>query len=467
MKNVFTYSGIIIILLATLLPSADRVAAEGVNEITNQIDELKEEKNNIESNYNSINDKKSDTDKQLQENLVQQQKVTEEIQKISNELADTQAKLQEKQQEIDETTAEITTTNDEITQLMTEIANLEERIAKREELLKNRLRNLQQTGGDISYFQVLMGSKSFGDFLNRVTAVTKIMDQDKSIIETNNQEKADLETKQNSLEVKQAELEETKLALENQQSELVTIKSSLDTQVANRQQLMSQLEEKEHQLEEYNVTLEMEQEVLANEKVALEKAIQQAQNKKKQEEERLAAEKAERERLAQLAAEKNQDNQSDESSVPTTPTTPSTPSTPPSSGGLFGWPAGATYVSSEYGNRWGDFHKGMDIAAGGTVPIYAAEDGVVSMARHYNRSSGWWSFGNFVMITHYINGQQYTTVYAHMRSLNVSYGQTVTRGQQIGVMGNTGNSTGQHLHFEIHKGGYGSSNTVNPRSYLY
>ncbi len=114
------------------------------------------------------------------------------------------------------------------------------------------------------------------------------------------------------------------------------------------------------------------------------------------------------------------------------------------------------------GERWNKQHAGIDIAASGTVPIVAAADGVVS--RSYFSSS----YGNVIFVTHSIGGQQWTTVYAHLNSRQVSEGAVVAKGQQIGIMGNTGHSFGQHLHFELHKGAwnYSKSNAVNPLDYI-
>ncbi|MGL4820246.1 MAG: M23 family metallopeptidase, partial [Bacilli bacterium] len=135
---------------------------------------------------------------------------------------------------------------------------------------------------------------------------------------------------------------------------------------------------------------------------------------------------------------------------------------PPPSSGLFQRPAVGP-VTSEFGARWGTTHYGIDIGKRGPdVPIVAAADGVV--IRSYYSSS----YGNAVFINHYIDGRTYTTVYAHMESRAVSEGQTVSRGQFIGYMGNTGQSYGAHLHFEIHEGQWNGSksNAVNPRKYI-
>ena len=89
-------------------------------------------------------------------------------------------------------------------------------------------------------------------------------------------------------------------------------------------------------------------------------------------------------------------------------------------------------------------HRGLDIALSEGTPIYATHDGEVTTAAY---DSG---YGNYIVIT---NSEGYTTKYAHLSSISVSQGQTVTRGTQIGAAGSTGNSTGSHLHLEMLKDG--------------
>lgn len=109
----------------------------------------------------------------------------------------------------------------------------------------------------------------------------------------------------------------------------------------------------------------------------------------------------------------------------------------------FGWPAGETYLS---GNDYFPGHYAIDIAAVEGAPIYAASSGLVTKA-----ASGWNSgYGNYVVIDH-CNG--YTTLYAHLSVINVSVGTVVGRGAVIGASGNTGNSFGAHLHFEVRLNG--------------
>ncbi len=135
--------------------------------------------------------------------------------------------------------------------------------------------------------------------------------------------------------------------------------------------------------------------------------------------------------------------------------------------GLFIRPVEGGKISSHYGFRSGSFHHGIDIAEKGTVPIKAAASGTVRVSTfgspgNYNR------YGNVIVIRHNIGGKTYETLYAHMSSRSVSVGTTVQQGQTIGYMGNTGESYGQHLHFEIHVGtwnGY-KSNSTDPYPFI-
>ena len=125
-------------------------------------------------------------------------------------------------------------------------------------------------------------------------------------------------------------------------------------------------------------------------------------------------------------------------------------------------------ISSEYGWRKNPvtgvnkLHAGTDFAAPGGTPIYAAASGYVQVA-------GWSSggYGNYVIIYHgkMSDGNQYSTLYGHMRSVATSAGKYVKQGEIIGYVGSTGNSTGNHLHLEVWKGG-SKANAVNPRSYI-
>lgn len=119
--------------------------------------------------------------------------------------------------------------------------------------------------------------------------------------------------------------------------------------------------------------------------------------------------------------------------------------------GTLDWPVNGGYISSSFGERWGSFHSGIDIAGTSNRVIKAADNGIVVQA-------GWnGGYGYSVTIDH---GNGIRTLYAHMSSISVSNGSAIAQGQQVGVMGNTGNSYGVHLHFEVFVNGV-NKNPIN------
>lgn len=122
--------------------------------------------------------------------------------------------------------------------------------------------------------------------------------------------------------------------------------------------------------------------------------------------------------------------------------------------GNLAWPTVGGYISSKQGYRWGKNHKGIDIARPSDRTIKAADNGKVVSAGYDG------GYGNKIVIDHQ-NGLR--TVYAHLASISVSVGQTVSQGSAIGIMGTTGDSTGIHLHFEVYKNGA----LQNPLNYVH
>jgi murein DD-endopeptidase MepM/ murein hydrolase activator NlpD len=122
--------------------------------------------------------------------------------------------------------------------------------------------------------------------------------------------------------------------------------------------------------------------------------------------------------------------------------------------GNLRWPVDAGIVSSEFGARWGKQHKGIDIAADAGEPVYAIADADVIYA-----GDGLRGYGNVVILRH---DAQMTSLYAHNSELKVHQGDHVTQGTLISLLGNTGHSTGPHVHFEIREG----DTAINPRTLL-
>lgn len=124
--------------------------------------------------------------------------------------------------------------------------------------------------------------------------------------------------------------------------------------------------------------------------------------------------------------------------------------------GSFLWPLPYTYhITSPFEMRWGTMHKGIDIAEGGVhgATVRASDGGVVTIAGDLNDG-----YGNYVVIDH---GNGYKTLYAHGSAIYVTQGQYVSKGQPILAVGNSGNSYGSHLHFEIIENG----TEVNPLNF--
>lgn len=387
----------------------------------NTLDDLQEEKSQIQDERSEVSSQLDEANEKLNDNQAQQQSIQSEIEKIDGAMTDAETKITAKNKEIEDTKVEIET-------LKAEIVVLTERIEKRNELLKDRARSFQENGSMVSYIDVLMGAKSFEDFIDRVSAVATIVEADQDILAEHKADKDELEAKQTEVEAKLS-------GLEQMLGELEGLKASLEAKKVEKDQLMASLEREEEEIHAETLALAEQEAILSSQINAMKKAIEL-------EKEQLA----ELERQRQAAAA----NQSSGGG--------GTVAAPPVSDGAFTRPAAGTFTSG-FGQRWGKLHAGVDIAARGTVPVVAAASGVV-IRSYYSPS-----YGNCIFIAHSINGQTYTTVYAHLSSRAVGEGQVVTKGQFIGNMGNTGDSQGQHLHFELHRGGWNASksNAIDPR----
>nr|WP_249745513.1 M23 family metallopeptidase [Mesobacillus boroniphilus] len=407
----------------------DQVTAASISEMQKQKNELKNERSGINA---EINEKKS----KIGELQNEQKRLNDQIKQLDFAVSDAEQKIEAKNKEIAQTTEEI-----EI--LKVEIAELIERIEKRNEMLKDKARSFQENGGTVNYIDVLLGANSFSDFVDRVSAVTTIVNADKDILAQHKQDKQDLETKQQQVEAKLNSLQDMKKDLE-------ALKVRLNSQIKEKNELMSTLKHEEEQMHAEAMEMEEEAQLLKEQEAAMAQVIEL---ERKRQAERARQAELERQRKAAAAAAAAKNNSGSGSSTPEPVS-----AEPPASSGMLQMPANGR-ITSGIGQRWGTFHAGIDIAnRAANVPIVAAADGVV--IRSYYSSS----YGNAIFIAHSINGQTYTTVYAHMSNRKVSSGQVVSRGQRIGTMGNTGQSYGQHLHFELHKGSWNASksNAINP-----
>lgn len=178
---------------------------------------------NIESNIVSVQ-------QQLSSLQAQRSEVEAQIQKIEQAIADNSAK-------IESTNAQIAETQTEIEQLNSAIAEIEERIVARNETLKARAVSYQASGGQLSYLEVVLGSKNFGDFIDRVGAVATIIDADREMIEAHEADKKEVEEKYKEVEQKLNGLNSMKVELEGMQAQIAEQKANNE---ALRAQLVNQ-----------------------------------------------------------------------------------------------------------------------------------------------------------------------------------------------------------------------------------
>lgn len=132
---------------------------------------------------------------------------------------------------------------------------------------------------------------------------------------------------------------------------------------------------------------------------------------------------------------------------------------------LFAWPLAEHTITAGWYYSDGSLHRAIDLRAAVGTPVYAAEDGTVDWVQTWDgrSTSGNQSYGNLVRIRHAdYHGGKLQTLYAHLQRVTVKNGQAVREGELIGYSGNTGNSTGPHLHFEVRLSG----TRFNPLNWL-
>lgn len=348
----------------------------------------------------------------------------------------------------------------DMAQKQTDITNLEATIAQQQvdidaglEQFKQRLRAMYINGND-SLASALVGSTDFYDMLAKVDLIARVAKHDDDLItnlmkqlEEFNQNKTDLAAQLNALSIKETEQESVK-------AEYDAAVQDLNDKMAQTTEIKAQIQQQQSELQSDIDAAKAKNEEISKEQDAIAEAA------------RKAAEAARKKQEAEAAAKKQQTTAQQKPSSGSSGTT----SNPTYTGGTFSWPVpGHYYISSPYGWRWGSLHAGIDIAGGGISgsAVTAAGSGSVSLVRGgcthnnpKNYSCGCNSgYGNYVMIDH---GNGYSTLYAHLASINVSVGQSISTGQTLGTVGSTGWSTGYHLHFSVLKNG----SYVDPAPYL-
>ena len=351
-------------------------------------------------------DYKSDWE-QAEQELAEEKEKYEQIESSKDKAQQQQQSLKNQQSIILD---QISQSIEQISQKELEISNQEQVIAEKQAEIDERWGDFKermqamQVMHDSGAVAMITSAQSLYDLLTFSSTLQQISQKDTDVLEEMNAQKAQLEEEKRELEAAKADLESAKAALEDKSDQL---SANIQAQDATISQLDADAKAQQQVVEE-------KQKIADAAEAAYEQWVQQ--------------------------------NASSGSGV---------------CAEGFIWPLpGAGRVTTEFGaDQWvnGVFssgHGGLDVAIAAGTPIYAAHNGTVAA------TTGHWTYGNVVMID---NGDGISTLYAHMLSpAIVAVGQTVTQGQVIGYVGSTGNSSGNHLHFEVRVNGV----RQNPRNYV-
>lgn len=335
-------------------------------------------------------------------------------------IEDVAVKLKAIQADLDAANARLKSIQDEQAKVNAEIRQTEEEIRKaqayleqRQKVLNLRVRSIYKFG-QLNYLEVIMGAKSFSDFANRLELLKRIIQSDYSLI-------LEIQDQKAKIEAKKAELEQDRARLDALAEEAKKVQAEVAKKKAEQQRVLDNAKANKA------AAAQMEQDLIARSnavKDLIQERIRQAE--------------------AARQAQQEESGGSDDNYVQGT--------------GQLSWPCSGV-ITSPYGYRTHPifgrtiYHSGMDIGVDYGTPIHAADSGAVIY-------SGWISgYGNAVIIDH---GGGMQTLYGHNQSLNVSEGQSVSKGAVIAFAGSTGNSTGPHCHFEVEINGQ----AVDPMGYL-
>jgi murein DD-endopeptidase MepM/ murein hydrolase activator NlpD len=343
-----------------------------------------------------------------------------QVEEISSQISQYQA-------QIDELDEKISDLNTKISEAEANLKKAEEDYTKQEELLEARLVATYEAG-DTSYLDVLLSSESITDLISNYYLVTEVATNDAELLEKIEEQKKQIETAKQTLETSKNELATSKASKQSVTTQLQASKKQKDSYVA-------QLSEDEKQTQ-----AEIDQLQADNDKIT--KELKAAEERYRQ----------------QLEALKNKGNSSGSS------TSNSGDTFTGGGSGFLQRPVKSGSVTTTMYYSSGKYHGALDYGVPSGTTVYAAADGVV-----LTKASLSGSYGNYIVIQH-VNGLR--TWYAHGNGVfYVSAGQTVSKGQAIMQSGNSGNSSGPHLHFEVRVSPYtwsysGNDSRRDPRNYM-
>lgn len=404
--------------LAVLLMLPVRTLATTIDEVQNRQEELKQENEDLQAKIDALKEDEEAA-------LAYQEELT--------------GKIDENEQKIDQARATIEEMNGKIQELQARLDLSEEKYQGTIDAFKERLKALYVSGGSsLGTLEILLDSSSLSEFFTRQELVEVMAQRDQSMLDQLDAYMEETQSDREELVAAQQEVADSKKAIEAAQDELETLYEENDLLVASLEGQQAQAQEQIAANEAEDAELQAQLEALI------------AERNRQEEEKRQQA----------LQNQQAQNGGSDGGEGATQPSggTGVEPVTPGLQSGFSPiWPLPGVGVGSITGH-FGDMyfngpHNGLDIGASYGTPIVAAQAGEVISAQYH------WSWGNNVLIWH---NETFSTRYAHMSSIAVSAGQYVEQGQIIGYVGSTGESFGNHLHFEVYYGG----SRVDPDPYL-
>lgn len=468
----------------------ERVQAASSGEIKAQINQLESEQAELEAQIEMLEQSLLENLDQIEDTVAQKKTLDEQIFLLHEQIANINEQISsysvliaDQQDELDDAEARYTQLSDQN---------------------RDRVRAMEENG-TLSYWSVLFKAGSFTDLLDRLNMIEEINAADQRRLEALNEAAAQMAAAQAALQTEKANLERTRAELDAKQDQLdgkQNESAELLTELnAKGEEYEELLRESEAQKEQFSLSLASMQNAyndalyqewlatsVAPETQATEPAPATTESTTAATEPTEAAteptaaatepettppeESGETEATeeggeteATEGTEATDTTEGTEATEATEPTeaTEETEPTQPASSAYSGWLYPLPYraiITDPYGVReshpiYGDtrMHYGVDLGAARGTAIYASKGGVVTAA------SSQWSYGNYVKIDHADNC---SSIYMHMTNYIVSYGQYVTQGQIIGYVGDTGQTTGPHLHFEIIING----NHVNPMEFV-
>lgn len=419
-------------------------AQESLEDLRNQIDE-------IEQGIVEDNKALAEVEKDIKNNEKKLDNLNDQLDKISQQVDLLKESISILNDDIDDLQGNIDLTSQDIKDINSQMAEIETQISETESLMEAtrvillaRIRE-NYMAGDASTVELLFSSTDLSTFFARQELVKRVSENDAQLIKDLTEKINMLADLQKELETNKTALESKKAELDSQMNTLNTRQNELESNKKSQQKKQEEAARKYHEVEDLIDELDKDSE-------AYKKAIKQ------KEAEREALE-AEIDRIIQQEGSTEGD----------------TPDVEYENDGKLAWPlkerntitAGYPYYPS------GGRHWGIDLClctkSGSTrdsngnslsygQPYYASQGGEVIIADWHK------SFGNYVVVDH---GDGKQTLYAHSKSLNVKKGDIVKKGQQLGLMGDTGNVTGPHLHYEVRiKKADGSVSRENPLNYV-